>query len=122
RPGVMIHAVSVGEVNATKALIEQLRSARHDLSFAVSVTTETGFEQARKLYGENPEILLVRYPLDVTGAIDRVLDGIRPSVVVLMELEVWPNFIRRCQQREIPVVLANGRITLPSFRKYKLIG
>jgi 3-deoxy-D-manno-octulosonic-acid transferase len=122
RPCVMIHAVSLGEVNATKALIEQLRSARHDLSFAVSVTTETGFDQAKKLYGENPEVLLVRYPLDVTGAIQRVLDGIRPSVVVLMELELWPNFIRRCQQREIPVVLANGRITLPSFRKYKLIG
>src|SRR5205814_2546099 len=52
----------------------------------------------------------------------RVLDGLRPDVVVLMELEVWPNFLRQCAKRDIPVVLANGRITEPSFRKYKWLG
>src|SRR5262249_7531215 len=66
-------------------------------------------------------VTLIRYPLDFTGAVTRVLDALRPSVVVLMELEVWPNFMRECVKRQIPVILANGRMTAPAFKKYKLV-
>jgi len=109
RPAIMIHAVSLGEINATRSLIERLRAARADTAFIVSVTTETGYARGLELYGSAADVTLVRYPLDFS-----------PAVVVLMELEVWPNFIRRCAQRKIPVLLINGRITPGSFRKYRL--
>ena len=121
RPRIWIHAVSVGEVNATRALIEQLAAQRPDLSFVVSTTTQTGFERGTELYGQADDIRLIRFPLDFTDALNRALDAIRPSIVVLMELEVWPNFMRQCEDRKIPVVLANGRLTAPSYRRYKWI-
>ncbi|HMO27470.1 MAG TPA: glycosyltransferase N-terminal domain-containing protein, partial [Tepidisphaeraceae bacterium] len=86
------------------------------------VTTATGFDRGRQLYTANPAVMLIRFPLDFTGAIRRVLDAYRPRVVVLMELEVWPNFMRQCMLRGIDVMLANGRITEPSFNRYRWIG
>jgi len=121
-PAVLIHAVSVGEINATRLLVQRLSAARPDLQMIVSVTTHTGFERGQELYGQDPRVLLVRYPLDFSGAINRFLDHLRPSVVVLLELEVWPNFLRQCQRRNIPVVLVNGRVTASSYRHYRLAG
>jgi 3-deoxy-D-manno-octulosonic-acid transferase len=130
-PAVIIHAVSLGEMNATRGLAEQLRLLRPDLQLIISTTTETGYARALELYGKGSGFrvqgsaqtppLVIRYPLDFTGAVNRVLDGLRPSAVVLMELEMWPNFLRQCAKRGIPVVVVNGRMTEPSFRKYKLV-
>jgi 3-deoxy-D-manno-octulosonic-acid transferase len=120
KPAIMIHAVSLGEINATRSLIDVLRSHRPGLNFIVSATTETGFGRGQELYGSVPDVTLVRYPLDFTPAVDRLLNTLRPTLVALLELEVWPNFIRRCAQRKVPVILINGRITLGSFRKYRL--
>jgi 3-deoxy-D-manno-octulosonic-acid transferase len=120
RPAVMLHAVSLGEINATRALIDHLRTQRPGLEFIVSVTTDTGFARGKELYGQVPDVTLVRYPLDFSSAIDRLLNTLRPSVVALLELEVWPNFIRRCARRGVPVLLINGRITPGSFSKYRM--
>ena len=120
RPAVWIHAVSLGEINATKMLADRLRSLRSDLHLIISTTTSTGWERAQKLYA-GPDVTLLRYPLDFTAAVRRALDNLRPSLVVLMELEVWPNFLRQASRRNIPVLLINGRVTPPSHRKYKLI-
>jgi 3-deoxy-D-manno-octulosonic-acid transferase len=120
-PAILIHAVSVGEINATKSLIDQLRKDRPDLRYIVSTTTQTGYERGEALYGKAVDVTLIRYPLDFTRAIARVLDRLRPSAVVLMELELWPNFMLQCDRRGIPVILANGRITEPSYRKYRRI-
>jgi 3-deoxy-D-manno-octulosonic-acid transferase len=118
----MIHAVSLGEMNATRSLVRSLSSARPDLRFIVSTTTDTGFARGRELYGSDPSVSLIRFPLDFTPAVSRVLDVLRPSLVVLMELEVWPNFILQCRRRSIPVLLINGRLTESSFRNYRLGG
>jgi 3-deoxy-D-manno-octulosonic-acid transferase len=118
---VMIHAVSLGEINATRALVEMIRSQNHDLHVIISTTTDTGFERGRQLYGEKSNVTLIRYPLDFTPAVERTLDALRPDVVVLMELELWPNFVRECARRKIAVMLANGRLTPSSFKRYKLI-
>ena len=99
-------------------MIEALRQATPELNFTVSTTTQTGFDRGRQIYGEPPDVRLIRYPLDFTGAIRRALDAVRPDVVVLMELEIWPNFVLQCHKRHIPVMIANGRITEPSFKKY----
>lgn len=121
-PTVMIHAVSLGEINATPALVRGLAAARSDLRFVISTTTDTGYSRAQELFGSDTRVSLIRYPLDFTAAVRRVLDGFRPTVVVLMELEVWPNFVLQCERRGIPVVLVNGRLTAGSFRNYRLGG
>ncbi|MBC8108760.1 MAG: 3-deoxy-D-manno-octulosonic acid transferase [Anaerolineae bacterium] len=121
RPAVLIHAVSLGEINATRALVDMLRRRRDDLHIIISTTTDTGFARGQQLYGANPNVTLIRYPLDFSPAIHRVLDALRPGVVVLMELELWPNFVRACKQRGIAVILANGRLTEESFGRYLLV-
>ena len=118
-PAVMVHAVSLGEIDATRALVQQLAHARPGLRFVISTTTDTGSARARELYGTDPKVTLIRYPLDFSAAIARVLDGLRPDLVVLMELEVWPNFLRHSERRNIPVVLVNGRLTESSYRNYR---
>src|SRR5206468_12642586 len=80
---------------------------------------DTGSARALELYGTDPRVTLIRYPLDFSAAIERVLDGVRPALVVLMELEVWPNFLRHCERRNIPVILVNGRLTESSYRNYR---
>jgi 3-deoxy-D-manno-octulosonic-acid transferase len=98
-PAVMIHAVSLGEINAIRALVRMLRQARPDVRFIISTTTDTGYERGLQLYGKAEGTDLIRYPMDLSAAIEPVLDRLKPSVVVLMELEVWPNFMRHCRSR-----------------------
>jgi 3-deoxy-D-manno-octulosonic-acid transferase len=121
QPAIMIHAVSVGEINAARSLVHELRRERRDLHVIISTTTKTGYARAQELYGAAPHVTIIRYPLDFSAAVTRVLDALRPSLVVLMELEVWPNFMQQCARRKIPVILANGRVTGSSFRRYKLV-
>ena len=90
RPCVWIHAVSVGEVNATRRVTAQLREAVPDADVVISTTTDTGYAQARTLY---PELTVFRYPLDFSVVVRRVMDRIRPTLIVLMELEVWYNLL-----------------------------
>ena len=118
-PAVMIHAVSLGEINATGAMVRMLGDARPDLRFIISTTTDTGYARARELYGADERVTLIRYPLDFTPAVSRLLDGLRPDVVALMELEVWPNFVAQCARRGIPVGVLNGRLTRGSFGNYR---
>jgi 3-deoxy-D-manno-octulosonic-acid transferase len=120
-PAILIHAVSLGEINATSVLVKLLQTARPDLHVIVSTTTDTGYDRGRQLYGSSANISLIRFPLDFTTAINRLFNAINPSLVVLMEGELWPNFLRQCRRREIPVALVNGRITTSAFDRYKLI-
>lgn len=120
-PAIMIHAVSLGEMNATRSLVALLQRERPDLNFVISTTTETGYERARELYGLNPGVTLIRFPLDFTSAVERVLDAIRVSLVVLMEGEIWPNFLKVCEKRGIRVLLVNARITSSAYKRYKLV-
>jgi 3-deoxy-D-manno-octulosonic-acid transferase len=120
-PAVMIHAVSLGEINATRDLVNRLRHKIPDVQVIVSTTTDTGTERGRQLYGNCRYVTLVRFPLDFSWAINRFLKNLRPNVVVLMELEVWPNFLRQCRRRRLPVAVINGRITERSFARYRWI-
>jgi 3-deoxy-D-manno-octulosonic-acid transferase len=119
-PAVFIHAVSLGEINATRELIRRLRLARPGLQFIVSATTDTGYARGIELYGKETDVTLVRFPLDFSWVVGRMLDNLRPSVVALMELEVWPNFLGQCRRRDIPVLLINGRLTETSFKRYRM--
>ncbi|QQS08831.1 MAG: hypothetical protein IPK69_12755 [Phycisphaerales bacterium] len=116
RPRVLLHAVSVGEVNALRELVPLLTK---DMDVVVSATTDTGLARAREIY--STQATVVRYPLDFSWSVRRFLDAVRPSVVALTELEVWPNFVAECQRREIPVGVINGRLSARSFRGYRKI-
>jgi 3-deoxy-D-manno-octulosonic-acid transferase len=83
----------------------------------LSATTDTGFARAQQLFGQR--IAVVRYPLDAGFAVERFLDRIRPTLVALMELEAWPNFIESCRRRGIPVGVVNGRLSERSFTRYR---
>lgn len=120
-PAILLHAVSLGEINATRALVAVLQRERPDLHLVISTTTDTGYARGQELYGRNPAITLIRFPIDLTSAIERTLDAIQVSLVVLMEGEIWPNFLKVCERRRIRVLLVNARVTASAFRRYKLI-
>jgi 3-deoxy-D-manno-octulosonic-acid transferase len=117
---ILVHAVSVGEANATRGLISLLADERPSNRIVISATTDTGFSRARVLFGANHAV--VRLPLDFSWMARRFLDSVQPDVVVLMELEVWPNLVRECERRRIPVCVVNGRVTESSLRGYGRIG
>lgn len=115
---VWIHGVSLGEINATRTLVAELRRRAPATAVVVSSTTRTGLERARALY---PGHMVFRFPLDFSFAVRSVLDRVRPTVIVLMELEVWPNLVEIAAARGISVVVANGRITEErSMRRFRL--
>lgn len=116
RPVIWLHAVSVGESIAARPLLKALRSRYPDHAILVSNTTETG----RGIASGFPEIdLCIYFPFDFYPAVRRTLNLIRPTVVIIMETEIWPNFTREAHRRKIPVILANGRISDRSFSGYQ---
>ena len=118
RKTLLIHAVSVGEVNAISKLVDLLHTQAPDsLRIVVSVTTDTGTARARQLF--EPTHRVVRFPLDFGRCVKRFLDRINPDVVALTELEVWPNFVNECTDRSVPVCVINGRLSARSFRRYR---
>ena len=116
RPRVLLHAVSVGEVNATRPLVDRLKG---EADVVVSTTTDTGIARARELFAGDCEV--VRYPLDASWSVRRFLDAVRPDAVALVELELWPQFVTACARRGIPVGVVNGRLSERSFKRYRLI-
>jgi len=116
-PHILIHAVSVGEVNAIRTLVPLLLS--DGCRVTISVTTDTGTTQARRLYGETTQV--VRYPLDLSCWVARFLNTLRPDVVAFVELELWPNFTRACARRGIAMQVIGGRLSSRSARRYGLI-
>jgi 3-deoxy-D-manno-octulosonic-acid transferase len=118
RPCLWFHAVSVGEVLQLQKVVEDCESRFSNCEFVITVTTETGFDVARTKY---PRHTIQYFPLDFTWAVNRALSAIRPNLIVLVELELWPNFILAAKRRQIPLVLINGRIGEKSFRGYQRI-
>ncbi|QQE12683.1 hypothetical protein JD969_04245 [Planctomycetota bacterium] len=113
---LLIHAVSVGEVMATRSLVETLETQAPNLRIVVATTTNTGFDRAMILYSDRHHV--VRYPLDFSWAVKRFLRTVKPDLVALTELEVWPNFVEACDKRGIPVAVINGRLTERSYNRY----
>jgi len=117
RPRIMLHAVSVGEVNALRELVPRLA---REAEVVLSVSTDTGIARARGLFAGSA-CCVTRYPLDASWAVRRFLDRVQPDAVGLVELEVWPNFVGACARRGIPVAVINGRLSERSFRGYRRI-
>jgi 3-deoxy-D-manno-octulosonic-acid transferase len=117
---VWIHAVSVGEVNLCTQIIHALELRAPNVKFVVSTTTTTGMAELRRRLPRR--ISKIYYPVDRRKFVARALAVVNPQAVVLVEAEIWPNFIWRAQQIRVPVFLANARLSDKSFRGYKRFG
>jgi 3-deoxy-D-manno-octulosonic-acid transferase len=115
REVVWVHAVSVGEVLAASQLIRELKAALPEVVVAVSTTTATGQRLARERMGDSPVFYL---PLDFRFTVRRYLRVLQPKMLVLMESELWPRLIEECAKANVPVVVANARISDRSFPRY----
>jgi 3-deoxy-D-manno-octulosonic-acid transferase len=114
---IWIHAVSVGEAQASTALVRELKAQIPDSDIVVSTTTPTGQEVARQRFGSDA---VFYFPYDFSKSVRRCFDHVKPALIVLMELEVWPNLTREALARDIPVVVVNARITQRSSKRYKM--
>ena len=120
RKTIWVHAVSVGEFLAARPLITRLKIDLPEARIVVSTTTLTGQHLARSQSQSFDGAFY--FPFDWKFSVRRALDTVNPAVVVILETELWPNFLRECHQRGIATVLANGRISPRSFRRYQLVG
>jgi 3-deoxy-D-manno-octulosonic-acid transferase len=119
RERIWIHAVSLGEINATPKLAAVLRERLPDCELVFSSTTDTGTARAVQLYGAAN---VFRFPLDFSRVVGRTLRRLAPRMIVLVELEVWPNLVAAAKRRGIPVVVVNGRLTEKSAGRLGRLG
>ena len=117
-PSIWIHAVSVGEVLATGALIPALRDRYPDHPLWLSTTTQTGRAAAAGLEGVDG---LFYFPFDLAPVVARVLDRVRPALFITVDTELWPNLLRQCSQRGVRTALVNGRISDRSYPRYRVV-
>ena len=115
-PVIWIHGVSVGEILAARGLVVRLRREWPEYQVVLSTTTLTGQAVAQKEY---PECTVFFCPFDLYWSVKRALHCIRPEMVILMELELWPQLLALLDQRAVPVILANGRLSLRSAKGYQ---
>jgi len=109
----------MGEVNAAKTVINELETRFGDFELVISTTTDTGYARATALFSESHEVFY--FPFDFSRVIRRAFKRIQPAICLLMELEVWPNFVDTAQRLNVPVVVVNGRISDRSFPKYRKV-
>ena len=118
-PRAWLHAVSVGEVITATPLVEGLRRRYPSLPLVVTTVTDTGAKVARERFRDEATH---RYlPIDLPGPVRRAITAVDPAFVICMETELWPNLLRGLARRSVPVMIANGRLSDRSFRRYQLV-
>ena len=114
---IWFHAVSVGEVLAVMPLVERVRAELPELQIVLSTVTLTGQRVAREKIGDAG--VVIYFPLDMSFAVRRALRIVSPGLIVIVETEIWPNFICAAAERRIPIAIINGRISDRSFPGYR---
>ena len=117
KPCIWIHCASVGEVLTAKTLIKSIEKEFDGFEIALSVNTNTGFSVAKKYFEGK---MIFYFPLDLSWVVDKAFNRIKPQLILLIELEIWPNFITAAAKKQIPVVLVNARISAKSAKWYRL--
>jgi len=118
RPVAWFHAVSVGEVLLLKPLLARFRAESPGVQCVLSTTTNTGYDVATEKY---PDLTVFYAPLDFSWSVRRVFAAFRPQLLVLVELELWPNLLMEAARREIPVAVVNARLSARSHRGYRRV-
>ena len=119
-PSIWLHAVSLGEMSAAAPLVRALHSRYPRLALAVTAATPAGRARARDMFADVASIRFL--PYDTPGSVRRFLQRIRPCVAVIMETELWPNLLRECECRRVPVFLASARLSAKSVSRYRRFG
>ena len=117
-PCFWVHAASVGEMLASRPLVKALEETFPDWEIILSTNTNTGLSVARKDFGDK---LSFYFPFDLSWLDRKALTLLRPACILLIELEIWPNFLVAAHERRIPVIVVNGRISARSVRAFKTI-
>jgi 3-deoxy-D-manno-octulosonic-acid transferase len=117
RGAIWIHAVSVGEVLAAQPLAQQLKERYRERRLVISTTTTTGKRLAHERLQFADAIFY--FPLDWKGPVRRALRTVQPEAVIIVETEIWPNFLRECRRAGVPVIFVNGRLSERSFRGFR---
>jgi 3-deoxy-D-manno-octulosonic-acid transferase len=120
QPVIWVHCVSVGETQAARPLVKALKQKFPHYRLVVSTITATGQRLAREIFQDSASRVFY-FPFDWRFSVRRMLRQIDPSLVLLMETELWPRFVRECARQKVPVVLVSGRISERSCRRYRLI-
>ena len=116
-PVIWIHAVSVGEVHAARPLVDQIIRSYPHYQLLITTMTPTGAEAVHNHFGDR--VLHCFIPYDLPDAVNRFIVRIRPALLVVMETEIWPNLFYYCRLNDIPVVIANARMSEKSYAGYK---
>ena len=119
RHAIWVHAASVGEIVAASPIVREMRKTHPNEVIIVSVVTATGFRMAHQIIKGADGILY--FPLDLPYLTDRILTIVKPRAIVLVETEIWPNFLRIAARKNIPVMMMNGRISRRSSSRYRMI-
>ena len=119
RHAIWVHAASVGEIVAASPIVREMRKTHPNEVIIVSVVTATGFRMAHQIIKGADGI--VYFPLDLPYLTDRILTIVKPRAIVLVETEIWPNFLRIAARKNIPVMMMNGRISRRSSSRYRMI-
>lgn len=120
KPVVWLHCVSVGEANAARTLVEELRQQFPEYRLIVSTTTKTGQDLAEKIFSGKADSIFY-FPYDWRFSVRRALKHFKPNIVLLMETELWFNFIREAGKSGAVVAIVNGRLSEKSFQRYSHI-
>jgi 3-deoxy-D-manno-octulosonic-acid transferase len=115
--GIVVHAVSVGEVNVASTLVKALSQHFPGRPLCLTTFTPTGSDRVQSLFRD--EVFHVYLPLDLPGAVKRFFDRVQPAFLIIMETEIWPNLYFEARRRGIPVMIANARISERSIRGYR---
>jgi 3-deoxy-D-manno-octulosonic-acid transferase len=113
---IWVHAVSVGEVQASAPLVRALQSRFPDRQILITTVTPTGAARARSLFGD--EICHCYIPFETPSAVNNFFDATRPALALIMETEIWPNLYHGCGLRKIPLILVSARISPKSVKNY----
>ena len=119
KPVILIHAVSVGEVLASRKFVEEIKKRFPDHQTLITCTTQTGSKTIKRLYGDS--VLHQYMPFDLKFCIKRFLKNWKPEITFILETEVWPNLINLLHLQKRKVFLINGRMSEKSFNRYKLV-
>ena len=122
KPVLWLHTVSVGETIAAKPLVEALLSNYPQHQLVITTMTPTGSAQVQRLFASaisQGRIVHTYIPYDISGAVHRFLRAIEPQLALFMETEAWPTILRVCQQKNIPTVLVNARLSEKSLAGYQ---
>lgn len=117
---IMLHGVSVGEVIALENLVRKIKETFTDCKIVITTGTKTGQDIAHKKYAKIADYITY-FPFDVPFAVRAFLKKIKPSVILMSETEIWPNFVFYARKKNIPIYIINGRISDSTFKLYWLL-